>query len=261
MIVCAGSKTCSFGVIENKSDAIEMAEFLSSEISLDNAMVRMNWSGCPKGCGVHGIADIGFESCKAKDAEGNIVDGVHIYVGGKITRLAKEARTLHKSLPITEAKYHVKYLLKNYANYKYKNESYEAFDDRYLSENYSFQALRFYTKVNYVLNEKLDLDIELVFDSEPTTFRKENLEIFHFGLKLFRLLTGENRYTGVEDFEPVLIRPRKLTKDEVSKLNPKVPYELSEAIYMMTHQDNKVRARVFSEILVKLESIITSPEL
>jgi ferredoxin-nitrite reductase len=116
MIACAGTYTCSFGVIPNKPDAIEMAHFLNSEVAIENANVRMNWSACPKGCGVHGIADIGFEGCKAKDSEGNRVDGVHIFIGGKITREAKEAHILHKSLPITEAQHHVKYLLKPMPN-------------------------------------------------------------------------------------------------------------------------------------------------
>ena len=55
MIACAGTNTCSFGVIPNKADAIEMAHFLNSEVPLQNAVIRMNWSACPKGCGVHGI--------------------------------------------------------------------------------------------------------------------------------------------------------------------------------------------------------------
>jgi len=255
MIACAGRKTCAFGVIENKSDAIEMANFLNSEVLIKNATVRMNWSGCPKGCGVHGIADIGFEGCKAKDDEGTTVDGVHIYVGGKITRLAKEAKALHKALPIVEAKHHVKYLLENYANFKLKAESYEAFDDRYLSLHYSHQALKFFTKINYVLDRKLDLNLRFEFENDPKTFKKENFEVFHFGLKLFKLLTKENRYESVEDFEPILVIPRKINKDEVTRLNPKVPKKLSEVIYLMTHQDKKVRTKVFSEILVLLEDI------
>ena len=140
MIACAGTATCSFGVIPNKPDAIEMADFLNSEVAIENAVVRMNWSACPKGCGVHGIADIGFEGCKAKDAEGNRVDGVHLSLGGKITRGAAEAHVLHKSLPITEARHHVKYLLKLYASQKQRAETFEAFDDRFLSRNYSFQG-------------------------------------------------------------------------------------------------------------------------
>jgi len=255
MIACAGTATCSFGVIPNKPDAIEMAHFLSSEVAIANATVRMNWSACPKGCGVHGIADIGFEGCKTKDAEGNRVDGVHIFLGGKITRRAREAHTLHKALPVTEAKHHVKYLLKTYAAQKLRSETYEAFDDRYLSANYSFQALGFYTKINYILNDKLGLDLFFELESEPKTSKREEFELFNFGLKLFKLLTGEKRYEAVENFKPMLLKPRKITRDEVSKLNPKVPAKLSEIIYNMTHEDKKQRAQVFSELLVALKEI------
>ena len=255
MIACAGTATCSFGVIPNKPDAIEMAHFLSSEVAIENANIRMNWSACPKGCGVHGIADIGFEGCKAKDSEGNRVDGVHIFLGGKITREAKEAHTLHKSLPITEAKYHVKYLLRTYAAQKLRTETYEAFDDRFLSRNYSFQALGFYTKINYILNEKLGLNIFLELDSEPKSSKREEYELFVFGLKLFKLLTGEKRFESVIGLEATKVRPRTIKRDEVSKLNPQVPAKLSEIIYNMTHENKRERAAVFSELIVALKEV------
>ena len=255
MIACAGTSTCTFGVIPNKPDAIEMAHFLNSEVAIENANVRMNWSACPKGCGVHGIADIGFEGCKAKDDKGNRVDGVHIFLGGKITRVAKEAHTLHKSLPLTEAKHHVKYLLKTYAAHKERAETYEAFDDRFLSKNYSFQALAFFTKINYILNDKLGMDIAFELDKEPKSAKKEEYELFSFGLKLFTLLTGEKRFQGVTGLKPTLVRPRKIKRDEVSKLNPKVPVKLSEVIYNMTHEKQTERAQVFSELLVALKEV------
>ncbi|CAA6803966.1 MAG: Ferredoxin--nitrite reductase (EC [uncultured Sulfurovum sp.] len=255
MIACAGTATCSFGVIPNKPDAIEMAHFLNSEVAIENANVRMNWSACPKGCGVHGIADIGFEGCKAKDAEGNRVDGVHIFLGGKITRVAKEAHALHKALPITEAKHHVKYLLKTYATHKLRAETYEAFDDRFLSQNYSFQALAFFTKINYILNEKLGLDIMLELEAEPTSSKREEYELFGFGLKLFKLLTGEKRFEGVDGLNPILVKPRTIKRDTVSQLNTQVPAKLSEVIYNMTHETKKERAAVFSELLVALKEV------
>ena len=255
MIACAGIATCTFGVIPNKPDAIEMARFLSSEVAIENANVRMNWSACPKGCGVHGIADIGFEGCKAKDAEGNRVDGVHIFLGGKITREAQEAHTLHKTLPITEAKHHVKYLLKTYAAHKLRAETYEAFDDRFLSRNYSFQALAFFTKINYILQDKLELGISFELESEPKSSRREEYELFNFGLKLFKLLTGEKRFESVIGLEATKIRPRTIKRDEISKLNPKVPAKLSEIIYNMTHEKKSERAAVFSELLVALKEV------
>jgi len=255
MIACAGIHTCSFGLIPNKPDAVDMANFLKNEVAIESGMVRMNWSACPKGCGVHGIADIGLEGCKAKDESGKRVDGVHIFMGGKITRRAFEARMLHKSIPITEAKHHVKYLLKTYAQFKERGETFESFEERYFSAHFSYQALAFFTKINYILNEKLDLGVTLELDKMPKTFKKENFEIFDMGLKLFKLLTGEKRYVATEGFEPVLVRARKIKRNEVTKLNPSVPEKLSEVIYMMTDNDKKTRVAVFSELLVALKAL------
>jgi len=66
MIACAGTEHCPFGVIPNKPDAIEMSEYLSKKVPLEDGMIRMYWSACVKGCGIHGVGDIGFEGCKAK---------------------------------------------------------------------------------------------------------------------------------------------------------------------------------------------------
>jgi len=92
----------------------------------------MYWSACVKGCGIHGIADIGFEGCKAKDENGETCYGVHILLGGKATKEAAEARVIYKSIPLTDAKFIVKKIMKMYKNEKEVNESFELFDDRVL---------------------------------------------------------------------------------------------------------------------------------
>ena len=132
-IACAGSATCSFGVIPNKSDAIEMAEFLDREVPLEDGKIRMHWSACPKGCGIHGIADIGFEGCKAKDADGNTCSGVHIFIGGKASLEAKEARQIYRAVPLSEAKYLVKKIIVLYKDRRLEDESFERFDSRVLA--------------------------------------------------------------------------------------------------------------------------------
>ncbi len=133
-IACAGVKTCPFGVIENKSDAIEMAYYLNEEVPLSDGKVRMYWSACPKGCGIHGVADIGFEGCKIKDDEGNTIGGVKIFLGGKASKEVQEARVLHKGLSLKKAKVAVKNLLTIYKNEKINSESFESFDSRVLSK-------------------------------------------------------------------------------------------------------------------------------
>ena len=246
MIACAGTATCSFGVIPNKPDAIELSSYLNREILLENGLVRINWSACPKGCGIHGVADIGLEGCKAKDSEGNRVDGVHIFFGGKVTKEAKEAHVLHKALPIPEAREHIKYLIKTYAKFKRVNESFESFEERFFN-NYSHQAIAFFTKINFYM-QSADLNVEFELEKEPKSLGNEEHEIFYFGLKLFKLLTGENRFDGVDGLEPIKVKPRKIKENEVTKLNPKVPLSLSEAIYLMTHEDRSKRAKVFTEL-------------
>ena len=132
-IACAGTNECSFGVIQNKADAIEMALYLNSHIPISDAKIRMYWSACPKGCGVHGVADIGFEGAKAKDENGNACDGVKIFIGGKATTSILEARQLSKAIPIPKAQEVVKELLTIYKTQKLENESFESFDSRVLS--------------------------------------------------------------------------------------------------------------------------------
>jgi ferredoxin-nitrite reductase len=134
-VACAGTATCSFAVIPNKPDAIELSEYLSQNIRFDDeSKIRLYWSACPKGCGIHGIADIGFEGCKAKDSEGNRCDGVHIFLGGKATQKAQEATVLYKALPLSEAKVKVLQLLEFYKNNKLKDESFESFHSRLLDD-------------------------------------------------------------------------------------------------------------------------------
>jgi ferredoxin-nitrite reductase len=134
-VACAGTKTCKFGVIENKQDAIEMAKYLEEELPLSkDDKIRFYWSACPKGCGIHAVGDIGLEGCKAKDSEGISVDGVHIYLGGKATKEAKEARVIYKAIPLSDAKYIVKKLVQIYKDNKREKESFEEFDTRYFSK-------------------------------------------------------------------------------------------------------------------------------
>jgi ferredoxin-nitrite reductase len=132
-IAYAGTATCVFGVIPNKSDAIAMSNFLQKEVPIKDGKVRLYWSACPKGCGIHGVADIGFEGCKTKDEAGNKVDGVHIFLGGKATVEAKEARIIYKAIPLTKAKFMVKKLLEIYRDERQDKESFEMFDSRVLA--------------------------------------------------------------------------------------------------------------------------------
>ena len=140
-IACAGVNECSFGVIANKSDSINMAVYLNQYIPIEEGKVRMYWSACPKGCGVHGVADIGFEGAIAKDENGKRCDGVKIFIGGKATTSILEARQLSKAIPIAKAQEVVKELLTIYKNERIEDESFENFDSRVLA-NLSIEEIQ-----------------------------------------------------------------------------------------------------------------------
>ncbi len=81
LIACQGSRTCAFGVIENKPDALKLASYLSQQLPTERP-IRMHWSGCAKGCGQHGAGDLGFVGTKMKE-KGEVLLAVDVFVRGR----------------------------------------------------------------------------------------------------------------------------------------------------------------------------------
>ncbi len=234
MISCAGSDNCSFGVIPGKVDALDMSAYLSDKITLEDAKIRIYWSACVKGCGIHELGDIGLLGCKAK-VEGKAVPGVDIMIGGKLVAESQDAHTLLKSIPLEKAKYYVEELVLEYKRLKKPNESFEKFNERVLVK-YSYAAVAFMMSYNYLFknNPKLELD------EDPKTFKHEAFEVFHFGEKLYRSITGERPYGLVKNFVP-----------EGNNITLESKEKSAEIINKMIAA-NSSRAEVFSELLVEM---------
>jgi len=141
MVACAGTKTCSFAVIRNKEDAIELAQKLESLVDLDGE-IKFHWSGCVKGCGIHGLGDFGFVGAKVK-VDGVTVEGVDIYLGGNS---AKEGKKILKA-PLSKLISFIVPMVEFYKQNKKENESFEEF----LKESpFSLWAYAFIMKLNSV---------------------------------------------------------------------------------------------------------------
>jgi ferredoxin-nitrite reductase len=135
LITCIGSKNCQYGIIETKGVSKEICEYLNSTVPLKkDEVVRLYWSGCIKGCGLDSLGDIGFRGAKFKDENKNLIYGVTITLGGKMTNKTCEGRILYKNISVEEAKVKIKNLMMLYKIQKQQNESFEAFDDRVLSK-------------------------------------------------------------------------------------------------------------------------------
>ena len=243
LIACAGTQHCPFGVIENKNDAIAMANYLKEELPLEeDARVRMYWSACPKGCGIHGLGDIGFEGCKAK-YDGQSVSGVHISLGGSLINESNEGYTIIKSAPLEVAKKYIAVLMQEYKTLRKPKESFEFFHNRVLKD-YTPAYIGFMLRFLAYIKEK-DIKVDnFNINSIKNTGKIEEFEVFEFGRKLFYALTKEEPYSAVERFAPAL----KEKPQQIQKLLPDIDENLAEMIMKMIEADERKRAVVFSEL-------------
>jgi ferredoxin-nitrite reductase len=158
LIACAGSEHCPFGVIPNKPDAIAMGEYLSREVPIEDAKIRLYWSGCIKGCGIHGAGDLGFVGCKVP-REGKTVLGVDIFLGGSLSHNDEEAKLFLKGIVLNEAPYYVAELMKLYRYLRINNESLEQFI-RELRTHYEISEIADIVHHNYAMKHEGGTDFQ-----------------------------------------------------------------------------------------------------
>ena len=242
MIACAGTEHCPFGVIPNKPDAIEMSQYLSEAVPLKEGMIRMYWSACVKGCGIHGVGDIGFEGCKAK-VDGKPAYGVHITLGGKLTGEGEEGYSVLKTIPLVYAKYYVESLVLEYRRSKKPGESFERFHDRILSQ-YSRPYIGFIMVLNaYFRRKNIALNVE--FHENIATGKHEEFELFELGRSLYCKLFELEPYSSYEAYAPA----QKEKLKPLLKSDPELDATLANIIYKMIHPEKDERALVFSELI------------
>jgi ferredoxin-nitrite reductase len=97
LVSCTGSQFCNFALIETKNRASEMIKALESELTFTRP-VRIHWTGCPNSCGQPQVADIGLMGTKARK-DGKPVEGVDIYMGGKVGKDAHLGSCVQKGIP------------------------------------------------------------------------------------------------------------------------------------------------------------------
>lgn len=83
LVACTGNQFCGQAIIETKARAMQVTEEVMKLVSVERP-IRMHWTGCPNTCGQVQVADIGFMGCMARDAAGKMVEGVDVFVGGRI---------------------------------------------------------------------------------------------------------------------------------------------------------------------------------
>ncbi|GAB6045957.1 hypothetical protein JCM11957_15560 [Caminibacter profundus] len=217
LVACAGTKTCSFAVIENKNDAINLAKKLSVLAPIDG-IVKFHWSACVKGCGIHGVGDFGFEGTKVK-IDGKTVEGVNIFIGGNSIKEGKKVL----SVPLSELDKYILPMMKLY-------QGREPYEKWYEKANISEWAVAFIMKFNAKFFEFLP---KLPLKSNKIEF----FEIKELGNSLFYQISGTHAFDDL--YRPLKVKSLKEFgyKDEVHQIIDK-----------MVRGDFSVWSEVLSEI-------------
>ncbi|BAY63174.1 ferredoxin--nitrite reductase [Calothrix brevissima NIES-22] len=97
LVSCTGAQFCNFALIETKNRALATIQALESELILTRP-VRIHWTGCPNSCGQPQVADIGLMGTKTRK-NGKTLEGVDIYMGGKVGKDAHLGTCVTKGIP------------------------------------------------------------------------------------------------------------------------------------------------------------------
>ncbi len=109
LVSCTGNDYCHYSLIDTKGRAVEVAQLLEEVLPPDSTL-RMHWSGCPNACGLHHIADIGFQAARLR-RDGEIIDAADVFIGGKLGPGARLATKVLDSVPISELPQRLRALL------------------------------------------------------------------------------------------------------------------------------------------------------
>ncbi|BBD69882.1 nitrite and sulphite reductase 4Fe-4S subunit NirA [Nostoc commune NIES-4072] len=97
LVSCTGAQFCNFALIETKNRALAMIKALEEDLTFTNP-VRIHWTGCPNSCGQPQVADIGLMGTKTRK-NGKTLEGVDIYMGGKVGKDAHLGTCVTKGIP------------------------------------------------------------------------------------------------------------------------------------------------------------------
>ncbi len=86
VVSCPGTDSCKLGITSSMGLAKAVREELGSWDGLlqDDGVkgIRIKMSGCPNGCGLHHIANIGFHGAAIKGPDGSQVPAYELFLGG-----------------------------------------------------------------------------------------------------------------------------------------------------------------------------------
>lgn len=98
LVACTGTDFCNLALIETKRRALEVTRVLEQRL-VRGKPLKVRWSGCPAACGSHHAADIGLQGKRIRLPDGQVVEAVTVFAGGRTGPEARVARIVGEDLP------------------------------------------------------------------------------------------------------------------------------------------------------------------
>ena len=130
LVACTGKEFCNKSLAHTKELALRLADALDRTAT--DLVITLRMSGCPNGCGLHALADIGLSGAAVK-GEGGTEERFDLWVGGGRTEHAPAfAQRIHSRLQPDTLETVIIDLLQRYRQERMPEESFSAYAQRVL---------------------------------------------------------------------------------------------------------------------------------
>jgi sulfite reductase (ferredoxin) len=132
-MACTGIEFCKLAIVETKARTADLVERLEQRFAdgLDDTELSLHVNGCPNSCARFQIADIGFKGSLVPDADGEMVEGFQVHLGGRLGPDAGFGRKV-RALKVTadEMPEYVERVLETYTTQRAAGESFADWVER-----------------------------------------------------------------------------------------------------------------------------------
>lgn len=132
LVACTGNVGCKFAASNTKGHALQLAEYLESEIELDQP-INIHLTGCHHSCAQHYIGDIGLIGAKVKVGEES-VEGYAVVLGGGVEERQAIGHEVFSGTAFEDLKPLLLNVLKTYLDQREGQETFFEFSRRHSAD-------------------------------------------------------------------------------------------------------------------------------
>ena len=132
IIACTGIQFCKLAIAETKNRAVELDDYLSRAVDLENGP-RISVTGCPNSCGQHHICDVGLEG-SLTTINGKKRETFQVFLGGGVGEHESFGRRVGVRVPSEELAERLAQLFMRYKQERDDGETFQAFCLRHSNE-------------------------------------------------------------------------------------------------------------------------------